>query len=108
MNSDYTALTARRALVHRIHRFVRALEKVQRPPNRREVYYLTQALQCLNEGTYEDGEAAMLDAERRAPLPPDVSTSPQSNHVVTAQEIRDALEALMSQQPAPTADPTAP
>jgi hypothetical protein len=95
MSLDYTTRTARHALAHRIDRLIRALEKVGRPPNRREVYYLVKALQCLQDGRCHDGESAMRDAERVAPLPPSISSQPRSNDLATSGELRQALEELM-------------
>ena len=86
----------RHALAQRIDRFVRGLERARRAPNRRESYHVIAALRCLGDGQYEIGQAAMGNAERVAPLPPEAAIRPESDHPVTVSELRAALEGLMA------------
>jgi hypothetical protein len=66
--------TARQDLVRRIQRFVRALERNKRQPNRREAYYALVAMECLEAGDHEQGEQRMRNAEQVAALPTSVAT----------------------------------
>lgn len=84
----------RAALVQRIDRFIRALERVRRPPNRRETYHLVDALQQLAAGRHEDGESAMTRAERLDPLPAHAATTLASNDSMTLEELRQAFETI--------------
>jgi hypothetical protein len=56
--------TARRNVAERIDRFLNVLEGARRPPNRRELFWLRDALVNLQEGQYPAGEDAMHKAER--------------------------------------------
>jgi len=58
--SPAAVATARRNVVQRIERFLNGLERARRPPNRRELYHLREALQKLEAGQYPEGEDAML------------------------------------------------
>jgi hypothetical protein len=94
MNDD--SLAAHNALAQRIDRFVRGLERARRAPNRRESYHVVEALRCLRDGRHEAGQAAMSDAERVAPLPPEAANLPQNNQPVAVSELRQALDAIAS------------
>ena len=61
-------LTARRN-VERIDRFLNRLQSARRQPNRRELFWLREALMKLQEGQYPAGEDAMDKAERTLPVP---------------------------------------
>ncbi len=56
--------TARRNVAERIDRFVNGLQRAQRLPNHRELFWLRHALVNLQEGQYPAGEEAMDKAER--------------------------------------------
>ena len=84
----------RQALAQRIDRFVRGLERARRAPNRRESYHVIAALRSLGSGQYEVGQAAMGNAERVAPLPPEAAIRPESDQPVTVSELRAALDAI--------------
>ncbi len=86
----------RHALAHRIDRFVKGLERARRAPNRRESYHVIAALRCLQDGRYEMGQAAMADAERVAPLPPEAAARPESDQPVAVTELRTALDVLLA------------
>lgn len=88
---------ARAALVQRIDRFIRALERVKRSPNRRETYHLIDALQHLTAGRLEDGESAMARAERLDPLPAHAAATLASNESLTLEQLRQALETIAGQ-----------
>ena len=95
MNDDIAAgPKERHALAQRIDRFVKGLERARRAPNRRESYHVIAALRCLGDCQYEVGQAAMGNAERVAPLPPEAAIRPESDQPVTVSELRAALDAI--------------
>ena len=97
--SDISPETAARAaLAQRVDRFVRALERVRRHPNRREAYHVIVALQHLSAGQYQEGDEAMTRAERVAPIPAPAAAALVSNDVLTIGELRLALAAVAQQR----------
>ncbi len=56
--------TTHTALSHRIHRFVAIFERYKRHPDRREALHVLSAIDCLREGSYEEGERAIVAAEQ--------------------------------------------
>jgi len=97
MSDDITASPeGQHALVQRIDRFVRGLERARRMPNRRESHHIIEALRCLRDGRYEAGETAMANAERVAPLPPEAAGLLESNQPVGINELRAALDAILA------------
>jgi len=84
----------RHDLAQRIDRFVKGLERAKRAPNRRESYHVIVALRCLQDGQSELGQAAMANAERVAPLPPEAANRPESDQPVSVSELRTALDAI--------------
>ena len=61
--------TARRNVAERIDRFLNGLRGARRLPNRRELFWLREALANLQEGQYPAGEEAMDKAESALPVP---------------------------------------
>lgn len=55
--------TSHIVLSHRIHRFVAVFERYKRRPDRHEAQHVLWAIDCLREGSYEDGERAIGAAE---------------------------------------------
>jgi len=86
----------RAALAHRISRFLRGLELAKRCPNRRETYYVIEAIQCLQAARYDDGQDAMFNAERRAPIAQ--NASPLPDVPMTIEDLRSGLEAVLRQE----------
>lgn len=86
----------RHALAQQIDRFVRGLERAKRSPNRRESFHVIEALRCLRDGQYEAGQTAIANAERVAPLPPDAAVLVENNQPVSAPQLREGLDAIMS------------
>lgn len=91
--------TARQDLVRRIQRFVTALERVKRQPNRREAYHALVALECLQGGDYEQGEQAMRNAEQVAALPPEVAMAPGIHETMTTRLLSGRLDSILRGQP---------
>ena len=91
-----TGSTERLALAQRIDRFVRGLERAKRSPNRRESYHVIVALRYLQDGQHEAGEAAMTNAERVAPLPPEAAIPPETDQPVAVAELRATLDAIVA------------
>ncbi len=56
--------TTHTALSHRIHRFVAVFERYKRRPDRHEALHVLSAIDCLREGSYEEGEQAIVAAEQ--------------------------------------------
>ena len=69
--------TARRNVAYRINRFLNVLQVARRQPNRRELYWLREALLNLQEGRYPAGEEAMDKAERTLAIPEHAATRSQ-------------------------------
>ena len=91
-----TGSAERHALAQRIDRFVRGLERARRSPNRRESYHVIVALRCLQDDLHEAGQAAMANAERVAPLPPEAANRPESDQPVAVSELRATLDAIVA------------
>ena len=94
MNMPAAAKTARQDLVRHIQRFLTTLERVKRPPNRREAYYVLVALEYLEAGDYEQGEQAMRNGEQLVPLPPTVAILRGIHESMTTQQLRDRLAGI--------------
>ena len=74
-------------------RFSTRLERVKRPPSRRERYHLVEALQHLYEGRSEDDVEAALDwAERIEPLPSHLTAQLIPSDSVTVQKSSRGIE----------------
>lgn len=86
--------TARRNVADRIDRFLIALERAKRDPNRRELFWLREALAGLEESHYPDGENAMDNAERAMPIPEHAAGDPGTNPGMTVTELRGLLEGI--------------
>jgi len=82
-------------LARRIHRYIAGLERARRQANRRESHHLVAALRLLRDGRYEAGQAAMTDAERLAPIPPEAASRLESNNTAPVHELRAALQAIL-------------
>jgi superfamily II DNA or RNA helicase len=82
---------ARPDVAQRIGRFLRGLERARRQPNRREAYHLRLALERLRAQEYSESDAAMLNAERCAPLPAQVASLVTTNETVTVAQLQQQL-----------------
>ena len=87
--------TARQDLVRHIQRFVAILERNRRQPNRREAYHVLVALECLEAGRYEQGEAAMRDAGRLVALPTPVAALQGIHEKMTTQQLSGRLADIL-------------
>ena len=87
--------TARRNVADRIDRFLNGLEVVRRLPNRRELFWLRDALANLEEGQYPTGEEAMDKAERALPIPEHAANDPNTNAGATVEQLRADLDRIM-------------
>ena len=87
--------TARRDLVRHIQQFVAILERNRRQPNRREAYHVLVALECLEAGDHERGEAAMRDAGRLATLPASVAGLQGIHEKMTTQQLSGRLADIL-------------
>lgn len=83
-------------LAHRIGLFIKGLERAKRAPNRRESHHVVAALRCLQDGRYQEGQSAMINAERVAPIPPEAANLLESNQPVAVHELRAALAVILA------------
>ena len=93
--SDFDS-SEKQGLAQRIDRFIKGLERAKRAPNRRESHHVVAALRCLHDGRYEEGQVAMINAERVAPLPPEAANLVNSNEPESVHELRAALDAIVA------------
>lgn len=98
MNSRPTAPQSKSNLVRRLLRFVVALEQAKRPPNRREAYHALVALECLQDGHYDQGEEAMLRIDNVAALPPEIATQRGPQDTATTLKLRGLLDSIAAGQ----------
>jgi hypothetical protein len=87
--------TARRNVADRIDRFLNGLERASRQPNRRELFWLREALANLKEGRYPEGEDAMDRAERALPIPEHTANDLSTNASATVEQLRAQLDQIM-------------
>jgi hypothetical protein len=88
--------TARRNVAERIDRFLNGLQQARRQPNRRELFWLRQALVHLQEAEYPAGEDALDKAERAVAVPEHAASDPSSNAGTTVDELRQQLGQIMN------------
>jgi hypothetical protein len=87
--------TARRNVAGRIDPILNGLQNVRRLPNRRELFWLREALANLQEGRYPAGEDAMDKAERTLAIPEQAANDPSTNAGVTVEQLRAQLDQIM-------------
>ena len=92
-------VTARRNVVDRFYRFLNGLERARRQPNRRELFWLRQALASLDNADYPEGEDAMDKAERGLPVPEHAANDPSTNADVTLEQLRSQLDQVLKAGP---------
>ena len=98
MNLSPTTPEAAQNVVRRLQRFVDALERARRPPNRREAYHALAALECLQAGRYEHCDEAMLRVEHLTALPPEVAIRRGPQDAMTTLQLRDLLDGIVTGQ----------
>ena len=93
--SPAAVAAARRNVVQRIERLLNVVERAHRPPSRREIFYVHDALKLMKVGQYPEAEEAMLRAERALPVPSDAAHHLDTNPTTTVEQLRTQLaEAL--------------
>jgi hypothetical protein len=85
---------ARRNLIQRIDRYLFGLARARRQPNRRESYHVRDALEHLQADRHDEGEEAIVKAERAAPLPSHVASLTATTQPTTIEELRAALQRI--------------
>jgi hypothetical protein len=98
MDNDALRRARLRSLSNRIDGFLTRLERIKRPPNRRERYHLVEAMQNLYEGRSEEVEAALARAEKIEPLPPHLTAQLIPSDSVTVKNLREGLKAILQHQ----------
>jgi hypothetical protein len=73
---------------------LKGLERAGRQPNRREAYYMCQAMEHLEADRLPESEEAVLRAARVSPLPADLARKTESNRPPTLVQLRQALDRL--------------
>jgi hypothetical protein len=97
MDNDTSRRARLRSLSNRISGFLTRLERIKRPPNRRERYHLVEAMQHLYEGRSEEVEAALVRAEKIEPLPPHLTAQLTPSDAVTVANLREGLSVIRQQ-----------
>ena len=100
--------TARRNVADRFDRFLKGLQQARRQPNRRELFWLRQALASLENAEYAlaslenaeypAGEDALDKAERALPVPIHATNDPSTNADVTVEQLRAQLDQILEAQ----------
>ena len=85
-----------RGILQRVRRTLVGIERARRQPNRREAYYICMAMEHLHAGRLSESEEALRNAERIAPIPPDIAARISANDVPTVEQLRTALDRLAS------------
>jgi hypothetical protein len=88
--------TARRNVADRFDRFLNGLKQARRQPNRRELFWLRQALVHLQEAAYPASEDAIDRAERALAVPEHAAADPSTNASMTVDELRAQLDRIMN------------
>jgi len=89
--SPAAVATARRNVVQRIERLLNVVDRAHRPPSRRELFYVRQALDLMKTGRYPDAEEAILRAERALPVPSDEAHGLDTDPTTTTAQLRAQL-----------------
>ena len=71
-----------------------AFKAARRPPNRRELFWLRDALRNLDAGQYPAGEDAMDKAERMLAIPEHAANEPSTNAGMTVEQLRAQLDQI--------------
>ena len=87
--------TARRNVAERIDRFLNDLLGARRLPNRRELFWLRDALANLEAGQYPAGEDAMDKAERTLAIPEQAANDPSTNAGVTVEQLQAQFDQIV-------------
>ena len=96
MSLDHTARTSPpRNVANRIDRFLNTLQQAKRLPNRRELFWIRQALAKLEEAEYPAGEDAIEKAERALPIPEHAANDPSTNAGAPVEHLRAHLDQIM-------------
>ena len=85
----------RRNVAERVDRFLTGLQSARRQPNRRELFWLREALVNLEEGQFPAAEEAMDKAERSVPIPEHATNDLATNAGMTVVELRGLLDRIM-------------
>jgi hypothetical protein len=89
--SPAAVVTARRNVAQRVERLLKVVERAHRPPSRREIFYVIDALELMKVGQYPEAEEAMLRAERALPVPADAVHRLDTNPTTTVEQLRVQL-----------------
>jgi hypothetical protein len=91
---DTSPKKVRQLVVRRLSGMLDGLQRAGRQPNRREAYYICQAMEHLQADRLSESEEAVDSAARVSPLPRDLALRPESNRPPTILELRRALDKL--------------
>ncbi len=91
---DTSPRKVRQLVVRRLRGMLNGLERAGRQPNRREAYYICQAMEHLQADRLSESEQAMSSALRISPLPPELVGKTESNRPPNLVQLRQALDNL--------------
>ena len=94
MNPDINTIS-RREVAKRIDRFLTSLTRANRMPNRREVFWLREALMNLQEGQHLAADEATRKAETLMPVREHAAGDLTSNIGATVEQLRTRLDLIM-------------
>ena len=83
--SPAAVVTARRNVSQRIERLLKVVERAHRPPSRREIFHVRNALELMKVGQYPEAEEAMLKAERAFPVTAEEGHALDTNQTTTVE-----------------------
>jgi hypothetical protein len=86
------------ALCARMQRFLAALERARRQPNRRETFYLREALYWIELGDLAQAEASIGKAQLGTQLPASVASMLETNVPATIEELREQIRQAMARE----------
>jgi hypothetical protein len=97
MNPDTNTIT-RREVAKRIDRFLTSLNRANRMPNRREVFWLREALTNLQEGQHLAADEATRKAEALMPIREHAAQDLTSNIGATVEQLRAQFDLIMQDE----------
>ncbi len=94
LNPDANTIT-RRKVAERIDRFLTSLKRANRMPNRREVFWLREALTNMQEGQHLAADEATRKAEALMPLREHAARALTSNIGASVEQLRAQFDVIM-------------
>ena len=96
VTSPAAVAATRRNVAQRIERLLKVVERAHRPPSRREIFHIGNALDLMKVGHYPEAEEAMLKAERALPVSVDEAHRLDTNPTTTVEQLRAQLAKVLT------------